>query len=229
MASLIGLILALMGNSAWAADQAAEISKAFVPTRFNVQEHVQVVVEAVQPNGCYKPGRTQIEVDSDRYEVRLTQLISEVDEICIQVVGYFHKEIDLGILKEGSYKIIDMSSGLAVGEFDVTSQEPLLNKLVPVIEVQTSDSVNSNTTQLKIAGVRPSGCIEINRMISRLDRSDVLVVHPSARIDSAKACTRQVRPFTETITIEVSQPTLIQVKNADGTSINKVIQPVRRY
>lgn len=219
LARAISVLITLAAGPLIGADVATTIEKAYVPAVFSTDERVQFMVRAYQPNGCYKPSRTSYSVDKARKIVTLTQYVSESDEMCIQLVERFNKEIDLGGLSPGEYTLRDSSGNRRLGSFKVDARSERLNKHVPITAVELQEA----SGEILVAGVQTSGCIEVEELQSRFERDDVVVVHPIARVAEDGLCTRDIREFTKTLRLRFSEPTLLHVKNADGTSINQIV------
>jgi hypothetical protein len=207
----------LATNPALAAQTPAEISGVLAPREFSNQEHAEVIIEGIVPASCFAVSTTAIKVEAGI--IRVTQYLTLKSEMCLWVEKSFQVNIDLGILKEGRFTIVDGTSQKTIGRILVQNR-PTLNQFAPIAEVRSI----SGTRSVLVNGIRSSGCIELSGLEIGEESDEVIVVHPRAQRNLRLPCTRQATPFTEIIELS-ERVRLIQVKNVEGRSINLVVNP----
>ena len=94
------------------------VTDAYVPSGFDANSDVFVVVEGIFPNGCYHWGRADItESSSFVHEVRPIASVSQ--GLCLMILVPFTKEIHIGQLPAGANKILILNGDGSFLEKDV--------------------------------------------------------------------------------------------------------------
>ena len=114
---LLTAILAAFTFSAGAAtdvldtkDVAIGISDAYVPGGFDSESDVFVIVSGVFPNSCYSWKEANVAKDDKNANVTNVQTMASVSQgMCLMVLVPFQKEVQLGVLGEGSHVVRFMS------------------------------------------------------------------------------------------------------------------------
>lgn len=103
--------LLLMGltqapGKAWTAEREVQIgiSGVYMPTRVDRDDEVEVVVNGVFQNGCYRWKRAEVKhVAMTTHEVRSYATVSQ--GMCLMVLVPFQKEINIGRLNPGRHLV----------------------------------------------------------------------------------------------------------------------------
>ncbi len=96
------------------------VNDVFVPGGLKSTDRAFVLLSGLFPNGCYNWDRAEVTVDQHGKLVSITPYAQVNQGMCIQVLVPFTREVVLGSLSAGSYRV-RVSAG------DGTFQEKTLN------------------------------------------------------------------------------------------------------
>ena len=94
------------------------LTTSYVPIGFDDNDNIQVTVDGYFSNSCYKVGPTAVKFAAPNIIVQ--QYAYKYSGMCLQIIVPFHQTVNLGILKSGTYHIVDGSSGTRLGALPVT-------------------------------------------------------------------------------------------------------------
>ena len=109
--SLLVAGIGLAANVSTAAEKEGlvGVSEVYIPSGFDKESDVFVVVSGVFPNSCYRWKEAKVATDKQANitEVRSTASVSQ--GMCLMVLVPFQKEVQLGKLGAGEHKVRFMS------------------------------------------------------------------------------------------------------------------------
>ncbi len=204
------------------------LTKAYIPMGFDSNDRIQFVVEGSLPDTCYRLGPTEIQYDETTKKVAVQQRAYLYrNQNCMQVLIPFNKTIELGLLKDGNYKITDGKSGEYLGTLPVASAAP--NDEGPddyfyAIVEDAHLGVTEGQRGVVIRGLLPSACWKIKEMKVLVESENVITILPIMEY-AARDCAPITIPLLTTVSLPANLKKgryLIQVRSLNGQSVNKL-------
>jgi hypothetical protein len=204
----------------------ASFNTGYIPVGFDTNDNSQLVAEGLFPNTCYKAVAPKVKVDHDLKTIRLYPRALKYKGVCLQMVVPFHKEIDVGLLKAGTYKVFNVleNEEKQLGDMQVsiaTNESPDDFLYAPVSQAYFSKDADKYF--VTISGNFPQTCYQIREVIVRV-QSNVLVVQPIAE-KTAEACQELVKPYSETVEVKniTAGRYLLHVRSLNGKAVNNLV------
>ncbi len=243
MKKILFLALTMMALRA-NADHTVEtqIEKVFVPSSgYDSNDNVQVMLDGSLANQCQQISDTDVRFDSDNrvFYVRQVAKVRSNKECHrsplprhLGLPGHFSKEISLGVLKAGEYRVEFRgtdgwtSRSFVVSETQVDSTDdeiyaPVSNFFVPEMMDETED------VRVVLTGVIGSRClgwkdIEIERL------NDIIVVKPKMQIVSTKFCSLAPWPLEKIVSLGKLKPGryMVHVRSMNGLGLSRMFSIV---
>jgi hypothetical protein len=227
-------ITVLIGSQARASNPElvnVALTKAYLPIGFDDNDRAQAVVAGTFVSGCYKTGPSSISVDYEKKTVLIRQQAYYYKGNCIQVAIPFSQTVNLGILREGGYSIIDATSGSTIGKLPVaraTVDTPDDFLYAPVSDAYIREEDGERF--LYFNGQFPTRCMRLAEVKVHY-YSESIVVQPIAEtlgtIPSLDCAAEPVR-FQHRILLKegLAGTYLLHVRVTNGEAINKLVQLV---
>ena len=229
--SLIGFSLVLILNSGARAVAPGDAPKlvnialttAYVPIGFDDNDRAQIVVSGSFNNACYKMGPYSIDVNETEKTIQVRQKAYSYTGMCLQVVIKFNQVVELGILKSGTYTVIDAVTHekLGVLPIKVASQPTADDYLYAPVSIAY---VNEDQTAIVLQGSFTDSCMHIKDVLVDY-QARVIVVQPIAEQRKGESCREGDFPFTHKVPLErqLPKPYLLHVRSMNGNALNVVI------
>ncbi len=227
----LGLLLMIVGAcNAFAEELPSLVSSAFqttyLPQGFDTNDKVQLVGEGLFPNSCYRKAGVKVSVNHTLKTIRVTPTAYQYDGLCMQMIIPYDSVVDVGLLKAGTYKVLQGYSGDKLGEISVrvsTNAGPDDHLYAPISQAFVSQLGAS--VRVKIAGEFPDSCMELQDVITEV-QANVIVVQPVAqRLDDGRRCAQSIVPFEKTVELTniPKGKYLLHVRSLNGNAINNLI------
>lgn len=203
----------------------ASFSKVYVPVGFDSNDNVQIVGVGMFNNSCYRNAETSVRVDEASKTIHLGGLTYQYSGYCLQVMMPFDRVIDLGILKAGSYTVIQETDKRVLGKIDVratTKSEPDDNLYAPISQAFLQAGKNANIVHL--TGEFPLSCMKMTDV--KVDvQEDVLVVQPIAAVTNNVPCQKGSFPFSVDTKVNNMKPGryLMHIRSMNGKAVNNFV------
>ncbi len=210
----------------------APVSTVYAPGGFDDNDNIQIVIEGIFPNTCYKSGPSKVSVTGER--IQIVQQAYYYDGHCFQMMVPYEKVIDIGILKAQNYGVF-------------VADEVLPSALLPVKEakndktddhlyapVKKAELVSKNPYVLELMGIFPNRMMQIDHVIVSRPLNNVIDVLPIARVDerrwSGVPDSEAPVPFTHAVDLssniqadmKESRRFLIHIRSLNGQSVNLI-------
>lgn len=201
----------------------ALFSEVYVPGGFDDNDVVQIVGEGMFRNSCYRPGPANAKVDQKNFTVTLDATAYEYPGICLQVILPFERTIDLGIIRDGNYKV--MQNGQEIATFTVAkarSASPDEYLYAPIS--QAFFRQEGTASKIALTGEFTSDCMKLDRVLTHIEPK-VLVVQPVAMMETGRECHNGKFPFSTVVTIN-NVPKgryLIHVRSMNAKAVNTLV------
>jgi len=203
--------------------RSAPVKHLYVPTGFDSNDSVEVVVTGHFPNPCYSRNTVTVDVKDDVINVEVTALLrSEEKLLCPQMQVPFKEVVSVGNLQGGDYKINVngvLSETLTVEEASSSAVDEHLYAAIDGLEHKGGDSY-------VLHGWRYSTCVDLDRVEVVSNKKDTLSVLPIMK-QLSDFCPMKMTPVSypvklKTETLKSKEP-LIHVRTMDGKSFNKIL------
>ncbi len=232
----LGLVLSA---TAYAQDDKPAVSDApveaiFIPSGFDDNDNVEVVIHGTFPDGCHKVESAKANVDKVKRRITITaRSVVDSDEYCVQSLTPYIQPVSLGKLEEGSYQVVAASNpevmeSLAVDRRKTESPDDYL--FAPVENASIDVNRETGKQSLKLQGHFPYyfvGCMVIRDVRVVRDPVDVLVVHPIAELVNTDVCATQPADHAFEYTVGLQEPFhgegLLHVRTLHGSSLNRFL------
>lgn len=228
--SVFSTLLFFTAATAWAASTPTTVpvsmQKLFVPNGFDSNDNVQIVGAGLYANSCYRNAETKVRVDHEKKTVFVLALAYHYDGYCLQVVLPFDRVIDVGILQEGTYSIVQELDGKTLGQITLrkaTGDGPDDFMYAPISQAFFQSRGLDN--RVFLAGEFPLSCMRLKEVRVHA-QTDVLVIQPIVEIDSSRPCVDGRYPF-ENMTDVGFLPSgryLLHVRSMNAKSINTLFE-----
>ncbi|MCB0405952.1 MAG: hypothetical protein KDD51_14310 [Bdellovibrionales bacterium] len=206
------------------------LNQAFIPTGFDSNDHVQVVVAGEFVNTCYQVGPYRANIDEKAKQIVISQTAYHYQGSCLDVTVPFNHVVELGILEAGEYGIVDAASKWRLGTLSVTKATRPEVDDVPYAPVDDAFVVTDGTTgnpALVFWGTLTKDCYTVtDKTVDPKLYDDVLVIRPLLK-KLKEDCNNGFFPFRVTYILppELPRQFLLHVRSMNGQAINKVITP----
>lgn len=202
----------------------ADFVKGYVPNGFDTNDKVQLVGEGFFPNSCYRKSSVRVSVNHTLKIVRVTPTAYKYDGMCMQMVIPFDSVVDVGLLRAGTYKIVQGRTNEALGEVTVrasANRGPDDFLYAPVSQAYVSQDADS--LKIRLSGQFPDGCMHLDRVQTSVE-GNVVVVQPIATRDESLICSQATVPFEHIFELK-NVPVgryLLHVRSLNGNAVNNL-------
>ncbi len=214
----------------------ASVSTVYAPGGFDDNDNIQVVIEGIFPNTCYKSGPSKVFVAGER--IQIVQQAYYYDGHCFQMMVPYERVIDIGILKAQNYSIfvadeVSPSAFLPVKEAKNDKTDDYL-----YAPVKKAELVSKNPYILQLMGIFPNETMQIDHVVVNQPLNHVIDVLPIATVDETKRSGNDSTssdsaqtpvPFTHAVDlsgiqagIQESGRFLIHIRSLNGQSVNLI-------
>lgn len=200
---------------------------ALIPSGFDDNDRTQFVVSGVLPNSCYRVGPHALKIDDEKQTITIQQQSYLYSGVCLQVMTPFTQVVDVGILKQGPYKVLDRASGKELGALGIVASKnagPDDYLYAPIEQAYISSDSGKNTLYVK--GSFADRCSVLDQ-IKVLYQEHVLVVQPIMRrlVAEGESCAFEKTRFIETVELKpgLHGSVLLHVRSLNGQAINQIV------
>lgn len=204
----------------------------FIPNGFDNNDLSQIVIEGYYPNSCYQTGLLDFSVNTHEKTITINDTVYLHEQpVCARVLTKYTKVVNLGVLMEGSYKVlIGDKAGKYIergtlGVKVATTASPDDYLYAPVDKIQR-DQLSPHTVYLK--GHFTNSCMSMDRVevLTQVENKTIVFL-PIAKWTPSKNC-KTVTPGEE-FSYPVSLPEapsgkyLMHIRSLNGQSVNEIM------
>lgn len=202
-----------------------KLGRAYVPKGFDDNDRIQIAVEGLFSNACFRVGPHHVQVDVAKKTITVQQQAYQYGIICLQIIIPFTTFFDVGIVPAGSYAIIDSYSKEKVGQLDVArsnNKGPDDFLYAPITDAYLLSEASKNKVVLN--GSFPDQCSTMEEVRVE-DQGEVIVVRPLMK-RNGENCVPAKTPFTKTVELQQKLHGLyfLHVRSLNGQAINRMIE-----
>ncbi len=202
------------------------IEHVFIPSGFDDNDTVEIVVTGFLPNLCHKSPKATVLMKGRDIEINVTSLYyHESNPFCPEMVVPFMETVSLGLLRDGRYNVsvngnsefasssileIERASSSAVDEYNYAYVD------------YVAKEAGSNIVELK--GYHVSDCFVLDSIDYRSNGKDTYSILPKLR-QVRELCPMKLTPFSYEFRVpqELKTPrVLLHVRTLNGKSHNTI-------
>jgi hypothetical protein len=196
----------------------------YVPGGFDNNDVVQIVGEGIFRNTCFRPGPANAVLDQKNFTITLYATEYEYSGICMQMILPFERTLDVGILKDGTYKVFQ--NGELMDTFKVSkagSFQPDDHLYAPI--TQAFFRQEGNVSKVLLSGEFSTDCLKIDRIQTAVEKK-VLVIQPITSMEEREKCKPGKFPFNAVASIEnIPQGRyLLHVRSMNAKAVNNIVE-----
>lgn len=194
----------------------------YVPQGFDDNDRIQVTVEGYFSDSCYKVGPYRAQTSPGL--ISISQFAYKYLGVCLDVIVPFHQVVDLGILPQGTYKVVDTTSGTALGVLPISkarSENPDDDYYAPVSDASVITGANP---RIVVTGAFTDSCLFFKEVRVRV-YNNIIEVLPIVQKAPTQSCQRGYFPFQRAAGLQVPRKGryLLHVRSMEGQAINKLV------
>jgi hypothetical protein len=203
----------------------------FVPDSYDDNDDAVVVLDGELPNGCYELAETDVKRSPESGAFVITQYARRMPGACIQITIPFFKEVSLGILPAGEFKVISKGVEpqlLTVAEAPDSGPDEVLYAPVETARIERGE--DGQRFFAVIQGTLTTRCQKITE-VQVLDKDRTIEVVPILeRIDADLLCEQRDNPYSWMVELPSDMTEgrhLLHVRGDNGKSVNLVFTVYR--
>jgi hypothetical protein len=233
----LGLVFSMQGASAFAFPDEVIFpttvlvapSDVFVPTGFDGNDNVQLIVAGQFVDTCLKAGKLSAEVDEAKRKIILRQGALQYGGCwCAKIPVDYSQSVDLGVLPAGKFEVmVEGPTGPAPQKNTLsiafaTTSSPDDHFYAPVNEASIDAKRTVPTLTLK--GTFASSCMGLQEVKVIHKAENVIEVLPITDLREGAQCEPSPRDFETTVELPArSGKTLVHIRSLNGQAINKIM------
>tara|TARA_Y100000768_G_scaffold330762_1_gene269684 strand:+ start:20229 stop:20891 length:663 start_codon:yes stop_codon:yes gene_type:complete len=202
------------------------VDEVYVPRGFDANDSAEIVIAGWLPDLCHKSPRASITVNGDTVRVKMRSLLNQGENlICADMVVPFTKNISLGVLPSGKYKIL-VNKGTRyekVSEITIQKENSFEKDDFVYANVEYVEK-HPEKKEIVLKGHNPSDCYKLKniKFISNTKNTySVLPIMEKIR----EFCPLKMQPFSYKAELPeniIDERVLLHVRAMDGNSINTI-------
>lgn len=229
MKILLSLLLLFSGFVFASADKAlpsmapVAAHTAYIPAGFDNNDRVQIMLEGNFRDNCYRVGSYKKVIAPGKITIFLSAYKYQTG--CNDVEVPFSQEVQLGLLPEGRYAVVDGNSGRVLGQLPIKVarvSSPDDHVYAPVSDVNIAYGPAYNA--IAVSGEFNASCYTLKSVNAIIDGNKVITVLPIAERNPGTCVHgrfpyRKYAPFPQ----GVNGRNLVQVRSLSGQALNKLV------
>ena len=210
----------------------APIDHIFVPSGFDNNDNVEVIITGKFPNPCYSRNTSAVSVKNDVIRISVTSVSMDDPAFtkCEPLKVPFTEVVNLGSLQGGNYKIVVNQGGayekreaISIGKASSNSIDENIYAQVEYIETGFTGGASGDAI---LVAQSPSPCLVLHKVDYRTNGKDTLSVLPIMKRISASCPEKPERlmiPIKFNPFSFKAKEMLIFVRTIEGRSVNTII------
>lgn len=219
---ILTALLVVSFTQAYADIGLAPVKHLYVPTGFDSNDSVEVVVTGTFPTPCYSRNTVSVEVKGDQIAIEVSAIRRDTKALCPQMQVPFKEVVSVGNLQGGSYDLTvneKLTDTLVVGEATSNSVDDHLYAAIDRLEEKAPG-------EYVLHGWRYSHCVMFDEVKVVSNGKDTLSVLPIMKQVNS-FCPMKGMPVAYDVKLDFSsiktKEPLIHVRTMDGKSFNSIL------
>ena len=203
-----------------------DFQTAYVADGFDSNDNVQIVMEGVFPDTCYKPGPAYARVNDETRTIHVRATAYLYDGLCLRMIVPYHQVLDIGILRQGNYKIVQLDKPL--GEVRVrgaTVAEADDYLYAPVSQAYLQN--NGTSKVVTIEGIFRNSCLALKEVKVDVQKQAIVILPISdLKEPEGQPCVKGKYPFSASVAVGDLKPGkyLLHVRSLNARAINTLVE-----
>lgn len=209
----------------------APLDHLFIPSGFDNNDTVEVVVTGVFPNSCYSRNKVTVDQTDDTIKIHVNSLLTSPDDQskCLPMQVPFKEVVNVGNLQAGSYKVVaneassNLKDSLEVTEAPTNSVDDHIYAQVDYIDLGFAGGAGGSAF---LMAQLPSPCLEFDRVEYVSNGKDTLSILPIMKKVS-DFCPMKMVPYIIPIKFNAeefaSKKVLLFSRTIEGKSVNTIM------
>lgn len=206
----------------------APVTHLFVPSGFDNNDNVELVVKGKFPNPCYTRNKVEVQVKEDKILVNVTATKNEKqNNFCEPLAVPFTEVITIGSLQGGDYEIIINEKLKQKMTINVASSNSVDENLYASVDYVDLGFTGGASGEAIIVGKSLSDCLILDRVEYLSNEKDTYSILPIMRRisqDCAENSKRIDIPVKVNLNKFASKEVLLFVRSVDGKSVHSIIE-----
>lgn len=219
------LVTALIGLSAVANAEVslAPVKHLYIPTGFDNNDSVEVVVSGTFPTPCYSRNTVAVDLLGDTISIEISAIQRDANKaLCPDMLVPYKEVVALGNLQGGSYEVVvnnKLKETLLISESSSNAIDDHLYAAIDQLE-----KVSEN--EYVLHGWRYSHCVQLDKVEVISNGTDTLSVLPVMK-QLSRHCPMKGMPVSYPVSLDFSKlktrEPLVHVRTMDGKSFNNIL------
>jgi len=204
------------------------LTKAYIPLGFDDNDRIQIAVAGTFKNTCYKVGPHALKVDTENKTITVQQQAYLYNGVCLQMFVPYSEIVDVGIIPNGNYKVVDALSGATLAELPVnqgSNPGPDDFTYAPVSDAYVVTDPETKKHVLAISGSFGDRCSDFEDIKVNVS-NDVIIVQPVLERKTDISCAPEKVRFLKTIELNNDLKHgmyMLHVRSLNGQAVNKLV------
>jgi hypothetical protein len=206
----------------------SEFHTGYVPDGFDTNDNAQLVAEGLFRNSCYRPASVKVDVDHSAKTITLHPTAYEYEGYCLQVMIPFDQAIDVGILKAGTYQVIQSIMGeqnvLGQMKVRIAANSAADDYLYAPVSQAYFEKKPGKPATVRVSGEFTSSCMKLAEVMVSV-QPNVIVLQPISTLQDRGDCVQGKFPFEKQVQLANMKTGryLLHVRSLSGKSINTLV------
>jgi hypothetical protein len=208
----------------------APVKHLFIPYGFDNNDNIELVVTGEFPSTCYSSHKSEVEVNGDIVDIKVTALKKE-SEVCEQIMIGFKEVVRIGTLQGGDYKVVVNQGSASEQQENVTIEEASSNSVDEYVyaNVEYIDLgfTGGTSGSAMIMAQTPGDCYDFDRVEYLSNKKDTLSVLPILK-KVKPVCGKMKVRVEIPITFDPAQFSYSQIllftRSLQGQSVSTIIE-----
>lgn len=197
----------------------------YVPAGFDSNDHIQIVGEGLFRNSCYRPAETEVNVDLNNKRILIGPAAYEYSGFCLQMILPFDRVIDVGILPEGNYEIVQAIDKTKLGVIPVRksfTSNPDDYLYAPIS--QAFFRQKGAVAEIYLTGSFSNSCMTLKEVKVSVEPK-VIVVQPIAEMNEGTNCQTGSYSFEKMTRVELvpAGRYLLHIRSMNSKAVNTLV------
>ncbi len=226
LVSLLIMSLSLVSVASTPVEKAVPVDHIYVPSGFDSNDTVEIVVTGFLPNLCHKSPAANVNITGRDVDIEITSLYyHESNPYCPSMVVPFTQSVKLGLLDKGTYNIKVNGKSPWELEEQIKIKQSTSNA-IDDFQYAYVNYIDKDVTagEVVLRGYNPSDCFELEKIEYVHNGNDTYSILPKMK-QVRSFCPMKMVPFKYRWKVPNDlnkSRVLLHVRTMDGQSVNTI-------
>ena len=210
--------------------------KAYIPTGFDDNDLVELVVTGNLPSSCYSAGIfTAVPFPETKQIVIKQEALFYPKSWCVMNLVPYRETVKVGVLPAGQYevvfvgadgKMVSSNKAVPVAVSNLTARDQYTYAVVENVSLKRAVSAAGDSRKVILEGSLINSCMSLKEVRVIHNDADVIELLPITDSLEGVACQPQLRPFEVEVDVGsgLSGEKLIHVRSLNGQAMNRIVR-----